>query len=262
MYSIIPIESSHRNNGRLDKFVVQRANSWCVPSGLSCARLDVPLVDKYIAQPIFSFRNLPSQGRESFSLPSHPYTLGTAIRACPLLGCYHIIWLFNKTRVANLPARTELANNRYHPFRHNKKQFHQQTRSAKREHSRSATLPDTKSTMSGDENTTLLQADQGKKPLWKDDRPYVRWPANICRLTWLILASSYINVLLVFVPLGTIARALSWNPTAIFVLNFLAIVPLASLLTFAVEELSAKLGQTWRGLLNAMFSNAVKLIVS
>lgn len=90
----------------------------------------------------------------------------------------------------------------------------------------------------------------------------LRWLASICHLTWLILASSYFNVLLIFVPLRTIAGALSWNPTAVFVLNFLAIVPLAALLTFAAEELSSKLGQTWSGLLNAMFTNAVKLIVS
>ena len=123
-------------------------------------------------------------------------------------------------------------------------------------------LPDTWSTLSGDENTTLLRAVQAKKPLWEDGRPYVRWPANICHLTWLILASSYVNVLLIFVPLGTIAGALSWNPTAVFVLNFLAIVPLAALLTFSAEELSSKLGQTRSGLLNAMLTNAVKLIVS
>ena len=115
--------------------------------------------------------------------------------------------------------------------------------------------------MSSDENATLLGAVQAKKPLWKD-RLYVRWPANLCRLTWLILTTSHVNVLLVFVPLGTIAAALSWDRTVIFVLNFLAIVPLAALLTFATEELSSKLGQTWRGLMNAIFTNAVKLIVS
>jgi Ca2+:H+ antiporter len=116
--------------------------------------------------------------------------------------------------------------------------------------------------MSSDENTALLGAVQAKKPLWKDDRLYVRWPANLCRLTWFILAASHVNVLLVFVPLGFTAEALSWDRTAIFVLNFLAIIPLAALLTFAAEQLSAKLGQTWRGLMNAMFTNAVKLIVS
>lgn len=70
------------------------------------------------------------------------------------------------------------------------------------------------------------------------------------------------NVFLVFVPLGIIAGALGWNPTVVFILNFFAIIPLASLLSFATEQLSAKLGQTLGGLLNATFGNAVELIVS
>lgn len=69
------------------------------------------------------------------------------------------------------------------------------------------------------------------------------------------------NVFLVFVPLGIVAGAVGWNPTAVFILNFLAIIPLASLLSFATEQLSTKLGQTLGGLLNATFGNAVELIV-
>ena len=75
------------------------------------------------------------------------------------------------------------------------------------------------------------------------------------------LLSNYVNVLLVFVPLGIIAGAMGWSPTAVFILNFLAIIPLAALLCFATEELSVKLGQTLGGLLNATFGNAVELIV-
>lgn len=76
------------------------------------------------------------------------------------------------------------------------------------------------------------------------------------------LLSNYVNVLLVFLPLGIIAGAMGWSPTAVFILNFLAIIPLAALLSFATEELSVKLGQTLGGLLNATFGNAVELIVS
>jgi len=90
----------------------------------------------------------------------------------------------------------------------------------------------------------------------------VRWPATTAHITWETLKSNYVNVLLVFVPLGIIAGALGWNPTAVFILNFFAIIPLASLLSFATEELSVKLGQTLGGLLNATFGNAVELIVS
>ena len=99
-------------------------------------------------------------------------------------------------------------------------------------------------------------------PLWEDDdRPFVKWPAYFGRKVQQTLTSNYVNVLLVFVPLGIVSGAVGWSPTATFVLNFLAIIPLASLLSFATEELSAKLGQTLGGLLNASFGNAVELIV-
>jgi hypothetical protein len=77
----------------------------------------------------------------------------------------------------------------------------------------------------------------------------------------LTLASNYVNILLVFVPAGIALGATGANPTTVFIINFIAIVPLASLLSFATEELSAKLGQTIGGLMNATFGNAVELIV-
>jgi len=115
------------------------------------------------------------------------------------------------------------------------------------------------------ENTHLLHritADEEGRPYYKDDRPWVRWPFYTGHIVYETLASNYVNVLLVFVPLGIIAGAMGWNPTAVFVLNFFAIMPLASLLSFATEELSVKLGQTLGGLMNATFGNAVELIVS
>ncbi|KAL9125372.1 MAG: hypothetical protein Q9217_005419 [Psora testacea] len=115
------------------------------------------------------------------------------------------------------------------------------------------------------EHTSLLSRhlqDSDGNPLWNDSRGYVKWPAYFAHVAWQTLASNPVNVLLVFVPVGIIAGALHWNPTAIFILNFLAIIPLASLLSFATEELSVKLGQTLGGLLNATFGNAVELIIS
>ena len=106
-----------------------------------------------------------------------------------------------------------------------------------------------------DEHTSLLA-----KP-WQHENPLVSWPGYFALKTWQTLASNYVNVLLVFVPLGIISGAVGWSPTATFILNFLAIIPLASLLSFATEELAVKLGQTLGGLLNATFGNAVELIV-
>lgn len=74
-------------------------------------------------------------------------------------------------------------------------------------------------------------------------------------------ASDYVNFLLVAVPVGIVAGACKWSPTAVFTINFFAIIPLAAVLSFATEEISMKLGETMGGLLNATFGNAVELIV-
>lgn len=95
-----------------------------------------------------------------------------------------------------------------------------------------------------------------------DSRAWVRWPLQVVRLTWLTLVRDYVNLLLIFVPLGILAGVLNWGSTAIFVLNFFAIIPLASLLSFATEELAGTMGQALGGLMNATFGNAVELIVS
>ncbi|OAA70258.1 Calcium/proton exchanger [Cordyceps fumosorosea ARSEF 2679] len=76
------------------------------------------------------------------------------------------------------------------------------------------------------------------------------------------LLSSYVNLLLVLVPIGIAAGMLKWSAAAVFTLNFFAIIPLAAVLAFATEALAADLGEALGGLLNATFGNAVELIVS
>lgn len=90
---------------------------------------------------------------------------------------------------------------------------------------------------------------------------FVRGPARGFTITKITLLSNYVNILLVFVPIGIIAGATGWDPTTVFILNFFAIVPLAAVLSFATEEISMKLGETLGGLMNATFGNAVELIV-
>jgi Ca2+:H+ antiporter len=76
------------------------------------------------------------------------------------------------------------------------------------------------------------------------------------------LASSKANILLVFVPLGIIANAFDWSDASTFILNFFAVLALASVLSYSTDELSAKVGQTIGGLINASFGNMVELLVS
>ncbi|PWY81519.1 vacuolar calcium ion transporter [Aspergillus sclerotioniger CBS 115572] len=85
--------------------------------------------------------------------------------------------------------------------------------------------------------------------------------ANLWHIIEVTLFSSYTNVLLVFVFLGILSGSQEWNPSAVFILNFLAIFPLASLLSFATEELAKSVGQTVGGLINASFGNAIEMIV-
>jgi len=77
------------------------------------------------------------------------------------------------------------------------------------------------------------------------------------------LHCSPVNVLLpvVFV---SFALCIFGNPSAglKFGLNFIAIIPLAAILSFATEELAEKLGPKWGGLANATFGNTVEAIVS
>lgn len=119
------------------------------------------------------------------------------------------------------------------------------------------------------ERTSLLGQERNRRegiltteaPWLKNTRIWLRWPLRTVHLTWATLISNYVNVLLVFVPFGIVAGALRWNDATVFILNFFAIIPLASLLSFATEELAATMGQTLGGLMNATFGNAVELIV-
>ncbi|EEQ83210.2 Ca2+:H+ antiporter [Blastomyces dermatitidis ER-3] len=76
------------------------------------------------------------------------------------------------------------------------------------------------------------------------------------------LLNSWINVLLVMVPVGIAIHHAHIDPIAIFVINFIAIIPLAAMLSYATEEIALRTGETVGGLLNATFGNAVELIVS
>ncbi|KAI7882273.1 calcium/proton exchanger [Lichtheimia hyalospora FSU 10163] len=76
-----------------------------------------------------------------------------------------------------------------------------------------------------------------------------------------IVKSSWINPLVIFIPFA-IASHFVWSPTVTFILNFIAIVPLAKLLGFATEDIALRTGEIIGGLLNASFGNAVELIIS
>jgi len=65
----------------------------------------------------------------------------------------------------------------------------------------------------------------------------------------------------VLVPLGLFVKWKEYSPGVVFSANFLAIIPLASILGQATEALSSHTGQLIGGLLNATFGNAVEMIM-
>ncbi|KAG9755058.1 hypothetical protein KCU99_g10139, partial [Aureobasidium melanogenum] len=70
-----------------------------------------------------------------------------------------------------------------------------------------------------------------------------------------------VNVLLVCVPVGFALRYTHANGYVVFVVNFLAIIPLVAILSLATEELALCTGEIFGGLLNASFGNATELRV-
>lgn len=76
-----------------------------------------------------------------------------------------------------------------------------------------------------------------------------------------ILFSSYINVLLVFVPVGIAAHFANLSAGIIFAMNAIAIIPLAGLLSHATESVASRMGDTVGALMNVTFGNAVELII-
>lgn len=105
-------------------------------------------------------------------------------------------------------------------------------------------------------------------------RPASHWSSRWVGTLWRLLQKwglagllhpvlkSYLNVLLVFVPLGIVSTGIHWKPDVVFALNFLAIIPLSNILHTALEDLSVNLSDTFKRLLVAFSDNVIELIVS
>jgi Ca2+:H+ antiporter len=110
--------------------------------------------------------------------------------------------------------------------------------------------------MSGPEYESLLPTAPGAFPVDDDFHAPLTFKTSL-KNAW---DSSPLNWLLVFLPLGIAAGLLHWSDTNIFVLNFLALIPLAKLLGTATEEISLRTSQTIGGLMNATFGNLVEMV--
>jgi Ca2+:H+ antiporter len=87
-------------------------------------------------------------------------------------------------------------------------------------------------------------------------------PTHLGSVVFFFTNAPVFTFMLLFVPVAIALGATKQNETAVFILNFCAIVPLAKLLGDATEELALHTSQSVGGLLNATFGNAVEIIIS
>lgn len=76
------------------------------------------------------------------------------------------------------------------------------------------------------------------------------------------LFGSWLNVLLIFLPVALVLEWLHAGEVLVFVTSALAVVPLAALIGRATEELSHHAGPGIGGLLNATFGNGAELLIA
>ena len=81
-------------------------------------------------------------------------------------------------------------------------------------------------------------------------------------LTFKVIAlHSWLNVLLLFVPIGIAAHFAHLPAGVVFAMNAIAIIPLAGLLSHSTEVIAASMGDAIGALMNVTFGNAVELII-
>lgn len=76
-----------------------------------------------------------------------------------------------------------------------------------------------------------------------------------------MLFSSWLSMLLVFIPIGFVTYLFKLNPILIFATNAIAIIPLSTLLTEATEKIASESGDLVGALLNISLGNLVELIL-
>jgi Ca2+:H+ antiporter len=69
------------------------------------------------------------------------------------------------------------------------------------------------------------------------------------------------SLLLLFVPFGVLAPVLGWGDSAVFVLNCIAVIPLADVLCRATDDVANFMGETLGALLNITMGNATELVI-
>ena len=119
--------------------------------------------------------------------------------------------------------------------------------------------------------------DVEKKRPWYKGKVLAHEPFTLRNQLGATIFNSWINVMLIAAPVGIALNYAGVDGKVIFCVNFIAIIPLAAMLSFATEEIALHVGESLGGLLNASFgyvlfstqnsiltnfSNAVEMIVA
>ena len=102
--------------------------------------------------------------------------------------------------------------------------------------------------------------DKPEKRPWYKGKDLKHDPFTVRNQISRTLFNSWINILLIAAPVGIGINFAGVDGKVIFVVNFIAIIPLAAMLSFATEEIALYVGESLGGLLNASFGYAVSLM--
>jgi Ca2+:H+ antiporter len=95
--------------------------------------------------------------------------------------------------------------------------------------------------------------DTPKKRPWYKGKILKHKPYTVKNQLDATIFNSWINILLLAAPVGIALNYAKVDGRAIFCVNFIAIIPLAGMLSFATEEIALHVGESLGGLLNASF---------
>lgn len=68
-----------------------------------------------------------------------------------------------------------------------------------------------------------------------------------------VVLGSWLNILLVFVPVGFAVNYALPSGSIVFTINFIAIIPLTSLISYAIDEIDLRVGNVLSALLDNTF---------
>jgi Ca2+:H+ antiporter len=95
--------------------------------------------------------------------------------------------------------------------------------------------------------------DKPKKRPWYKGKVLKHKPYTLRNQLQATIFNSWINILLLAAPVGIALNYAGIDGKVVFVVNFIAIIPLAGMLSFATEEIALHVGESLGGLLNASF---------